>query len=183
MFVVFIHGPVASGKYTVASRLSALTGLPLFHNHLAVDAAKSLFDFGTPGFNRMRASIWLTAFAEAAAAKRSFIFTFHPEASVDPVLLDQMVHAVQVAGGEVRFVQLTCSGETVLQRLGNGDRMKFEKLADTDLYRRLEQDGAFNFPPLPNPIITINTDEHRPDAAAAQIASVLPFSEALSRGR
>jgi len=57
MKVIFIHGPAASGKHTIGSRLAALTGLPLFHNHLAVDAAKSLFEFGSPGFNVMRATI------------------------------------------------------------------------------------------------------------------------------
>jgi len=79
MEVIFIHGPAASGKHTIASQLSRLTGLPLFHNHLAVDAALSLFEFGTPGFKNMRSAIWRTAFQEAARANRSFIFTFHPK--------------------------------------------------------------------------------------------------------
>jgi len=90
MYIVFIHGPAASGKHTVGSRLSEITGLPLFHNHLAVDVAKSLFSFGTPSFNKLRAAIWRTAFEEAAASNQSFIFTFHPEASVEPSLIDDL---------------------------------------------------------------------------------------------
>ena len=75
MHVVFIHGPAASGKHTVGSRLSEITGLPLFHNHLAVDAAKSLFGFGTSLFNNVRAAIWRTAFEEAAALRTRASFS------------------------------------------------------------------------------------------------------------
>jgi cytidylate kinase len=39
MRLIFLHGPAASGKLTVARAIAARTGLPVFHNHLAVDAA------------------------------------------------------------------------------------------------------------------------------------------------
>jgi len=32
MIVIFLHGPPASGKYTVGKALGALLGVPLFHN-------------------------------------------------------------------------------------------------------------------------------------------------------
>ncbi|MDP9995092.1 cytidylate kinase [Variovorax boronicumulans] len=38
MKLVFIHGPVASGKLTIARELGRLSGLAVFHNHLVVDA-------------------------------------------------------------------------------------------------------------------------------------------------
>lgn len=47
MLVAFLYGPPAVGKLTVATELGALTGLPVFHNHLAVDAARCLFPFGS----------------------------------------------------------------------------------------------------------------------------------------
>ena len=46
MFVVFLYGPPASGKHTIGKRLSALLNIPLFHNHLTVDLATTLFEFG-----------------------------------------------------------------------------------------------------------------------------------------
>jgi broad-specificity NMP kinase len=55
--VIFIHGPPAAGKLTIASLLSEMTGLPLFHNHLTVDLVKSLFEFGSPGFIKLREEI------------------------------------------------------------------------------------------------------------------------------
>ena len=119
MQVIFIHGPAASGKHTIGSQLSRLTGLPLFHNHLAVDAATSLFNFGTQGFRNVRAAVWRSAFQEAAIAGRSFIFTFHPEATVDPGLITELVQSIESVGGKVLFVELSCPPEVILKRLAN----------------------------------------------------------------
>lgn len=171
--VIFIHGPAASGKHTIGSLLAARTGLPLFHNHLAVDLTKTLFEFGSAGFVRLRAKIWLAAFAAASAAERSFIFTFHPEATVDPDLIDELAQIVEASGGKVWFVELRAKRETVLRRLGNASRARFGKLMDRDLFEQIEQNGGFEFPPLPAPLLVIETDELEPQAAAAAIEDAL----------
>lgn len=173
MHVVFLHGPAASGKHTIGSALSAISGWPLFHNHLAVDAAKALFAFGTPGFKRLRAEIWTAAFAEAAAAGQSFVFTFHPEASVDPALIGELEQVVKTQGGRVHFVELRCSREAVLARVGNQSRARFGKLTDAGFYAQLEAAGAFEFPPLPMPLLVIDTEQHEPAQAAALIAQAV----------
>lgn len=178
MNVVFLYGPYAVGKHTIGTRLSELTGLPLFHNHLAVDAALCLFPYGTTSFKKVRAAVWLTVFAEAAASDRSFIFTFSPEATVEPSLIQEMRRSVEERGGKVHFIELHCSRETSLQRLGNASRAKFRKLTDESLYKTLEEQGGFAFPPLPPPLISISTDELEPDEAAQRIA--LALKEATS---
>jgi hypothetical protein len=177
MYVVFIHGPAASGKHTIGSHLSQLIGLPLFHNHLAVDAAKSLFAFGTPSFNKLRATVWLTAFEEAAASNQSFIFTFHPEASVDPSLIEDLCQSVYSRGSRVHFIELVCSRDSILQRIGEANRSKFGKLTDADLYSRIESEGGFDFPALPKPLLVVNTDELGPVAAAEKIAQAVAAAE------
>ena len=177
MYVIFIHGPAASGKYTIGSHLSQMTGLPLFHNHLAVDAAKSLFAFGTPSFNKLRATVWRTAFEEAAKANQSFIFTFHPEASVDPVLIEDLGQSVYSRGGRVHFIELVCSRDTILQRLSEGNRSSFGKLTDANLYRTIESEGGFDFPALPKSLLVINTDEIGPVDAAEKIARAVAAAE------
>ena len=50
MKLVFIYGPPGVGKLTVAKELSNLTGFKLFHNHVSIDFASSVFDFGTAAF-------------------------------------------------------------------------------------------------------------------------------------
>jgi len=178
MYVIFIHGPAASGKYTIGSHLSQMTDLPLFHNHLAVDAAKSLFAFGTSSFNKLRAAVWRAAFEEAAASEQSFIFTFHPEASVDPSVIEDLRQLVYRYGGRVHFIELVCSKDSILDRLGEASRSRFGKLTDTDLYCSIESQGGFDFPPLPTPLLVIDTDELAPVAAAERIARAVRAAEA-----
>ncbi len=174
MHVVFLHGPPAAGKHTVGLALSRLTGLPLFHNHLAVDAAKSLFAFGSDGFNRIRATVWREAFSAAADAQQSFIFTFHPERTVAPAFIDDVQAILRNAGGRIHFVQLTCSHDAILQRIANTSRTRFGKLTDPSLYSDLLGTGTFTFPALPAPLLVIDTEATPPDSAAEQIARALP---------
>jgi hypothetical protein len=173
MQVIFIYGPAASGKHTIGSQLSRLTGLPLFHNHLAVDAALSLFEFGSQGFKNVRAAVWRVTFQEAARSSRSFIFTFHPEASVNPQLVTELVESIESVGGVVVFVELQCAPEIILERLGSPSRANFRKLTDPNLYRILEEQGAFAFPPLPPPLLRIDTTKLLPEVAATQIATAI----------
>ena len=171
--VVFIHGPVASGKHTIGSLLSSRTGLPLFHNHLCVDLARTLFEFGSEGFRQLRAEVWRASFAAAAGTGTSFIFTFNPEATVDRKLIDELVQIVESSGGEICFIELRASRETVLQRLDNASRAKFGKLMDRELYRQIESSGGFEFPPLPSPAVVVDTDKLSAEEAAAAIEQAL----------
>jgi len=80
---------------------------------------------------------------------------------------------VQSGGGKVFFVELTCSTDTVLRRLTEPSRMKFEKLTDPALYQELDRQGAFDFPPLPAPLLKIDTEVMAPNAAAQEIVKAV----------
>lgn len=174
MYVIFIHGPVAAGKYTIGTILSKRIQIPLYHNHLAVDLARTLFDFGTPPFTKLREDIWLASFSAAAEAKQPFIFTFNPEATVDPPLIDRLQHIIENVGGQIHYVALQCNDDEVLNRLDNASRAKFGKLLDTNLYQEIKRQGGFDFPPLPKPFITIDTEKMTPQQAAQAIENALP---------
>lgn len=178
MRCVFIYGPAASGKLTVAKALQAIMGLRLFHNHLAVDTALSLFDFGSPGFVRLREDIWLSAFREAAAAGQSFIFTFAPEASVPPDFIDKAVQVIESDGGRVVFIELTCSDEAIESRIEASSRREFSKLASREQYRTLRDSGAFAFVALPKAALSLATDTLSPDQAAQRIKTLIEADEA-----
>jgi hypothetical protein len=173
MIVIFLHGPPASGKYTVAKALSALFGVPLFHNHLAVDLARSLFEFGTPGFVKLREQVWLAAFEAAAAAGQSFIFTFAPEATVDAGLIARLESVIARHGGRIHFVELRCPEATVQERLANESRAAFGKLMDVNLYRSIKESGGFAFPPLPAPLLIVDSETMNPDSAALAVQAAL----------
>lgn len=53
MTVVFLYGPPAAGKLTIATELERRVGFRLFHNHLTVGLGTLLFDFGDERFVRL----------------------------------------------------------------------------------------------------------------------------------
>jgi chloramphenicol 3-O-phosphotransferase len=172
MNLVFLHGPAAVGKLTVARALAARTGFALFHNHLVVDAVHAVFEFGSPPFVRLREAFWLSTFEEAAMANRSLVFTFAPEATVRREFPAETVEAVESHGGQVRFVALTAPVEVQEARVAEASRARFGKVNSLDLLRRLRATGTQAYPPIPSEL-TVDTSMLAPEAAAAHIAEQL----------
>lgn len=76
MKLIIIYGPPAVGKLTVDRELAKVTGYKLFHNHLTVDLAYSLFPSGTKAYSDFVEKIRLEAFEAAAKNKiKGIIFT------------------------------------------------------------------------------------------------------------
>src|SRR5947207_15673716 len=69
MKLLFLHGAPAVGKLTVATALLAMVPGRLFDNHVAIDLARTIFDFGAPGFWELVRSVRCSAI-EAAAQHR-----------------------------------------------------------------------------------------------------------------
>ena len=177
MKLVFLYGPVAAGKLTVARDLARLTGFALFHNHLIVDAVAAVFPFPSPAFVRLRERFWLDTFAEAAASARSLIFTFAPENSVAPDFPQRVQSVVREAGGEVHFVKLTLSDEEQERRISNASRAAHGKLVSLDLLRELRPMFKAAEAAMPAPMLTLDTELVAPEAAAQTIANqVAEFS-------
>jgi hypothetical protein len=169
MDLIFLHGPAAVGKLTVARELAKLTGLHLFHNHLIVDALTAVFDFGTEPFILLREQMWLTVFREAAKHNVSLIFTFAPERTVGKSFIQNTRDAVESAGGRVLFVELACPVEELERRVGSAARAEFGKLRSLELFRELHQTGAFTYPRLPDSGLSIDTSQMSPREAAIRI--------------
>jgi chloramphenicol 3-O-phosphotransferase len=169
MRLVFLHGPPAVGKLTVARELAKLTGFSLFHNHLTVDLVSSLFSFGSEPFVQLREQIWLSAFGEAARQALSLIFTFNPERTVREHFIKDAIDVVESEGGRIIFVELTCSEHELERRIEHASRKEFGKLASIVQYRLLKDAGAFQFPKLP-PGMTVDTTSQSPDLTAKLIS-------------
>ncbi len=176
MNLIFLYGPAASGKLTVARELSRLTGYRLFHNHLIVDAVTAVFEFGSESFVRLREEMWLSVFREAALRGVSLIFTFAPERTVRESFVGEAVAAVEEVGGRVLFVELTCSESELERRMEDDSRAEFGKIRSKALFRELRGAGAFDYPKLPSGL-TIDTRELGPTEAALRIRAVLSPDE------
>jgi hypothetical protein len=87
----------------------------------------------------------------------SFIFTFNPEATVDPGLIARLQGTI-VPRGKVHFIELRCPQAVVEERLASGSRGAFGKLQDVDLYRSIRDAGGFEFPPMPASLLVIDSE-------------------------
>lgn len=176
MRLLFLYGPVASGKLTIARLVAERTGLALFHNHLVVDAVAAVFPFGSEAFVRLRERFWLETFAAAAADGRSLVFTFAPEPTVSAVFPDKVKKLVETAGGSVLFVALDVSPEQQEQRLTARSRKAFGKLQSPELLRELRNAMAESMQTMPAADLRIDTDvisaEEAADAICQWLASL-----------
>lgn len=170
--LLFLHGPAAVGKLTLARELSDRTGFALFHNHLTVDLLLALFPFGSPEFVHHRERLWLELIPEATRRGRSVIFTFHPERTVAPDFPVRLQQAVQAAGGIVTFIALHGRSAEIRRRLDTPARRALKKLTSAELHDQLAAAGAFDFPALPADCNVDTTDLSPTEAADFVIRSL-----------
>jgi hypothetical protein len=174
MKLLVLHGPPAAGKLTIAREVAALTGWRLFHNHLTVNLALAVYDFGTPGFVALREQIWLTVFRRALADRLpGVIFTFNPENSVPQKFIDDLFAEIAAAGGEVIPVELTATEAELERRMATSSRVENGKLTDLTLYRELRAAGTFLTPVIHHSRLSLDTGQLSPTSAARQIVAEL----------
>jgi hypothetical protein len=174
--LVFLHGTPGVGKLTVGRELARLTGYRLFHNHLAVDLAASVFDFGTPEFIALRGHMWLEVFGRAQrAGLPGLIFTFAAERTVPEAFVDDVVRSVRGGGGEVVFVELTCDAEELRRRVERPERERYGKLRSAELLDRLRREGAlFDLaPPGDARAVVVDGTSSSPEQTAAAVLAAL----------
>ncbi len=101
------------------------------------------------------------------------IFTFAPESTVRSTFVAEAIKTVRDAGGEVKFVELTCPIDELKRRLDSPSRNEYGKLTSAELFDELHAGGVFEALSMPKPLLAVDTSIHAPDAAAAQIAAKL----------
>lgn len=129
MNLVFIYGPPAAGKLTVAKELAELTGYKLFHNHLTYDFIHGIFgDINTDDLNHR---VRLEIFKQAVASKiPGMIFTFVYGYGLDEDFIKSVISVVEPDGGHVNFVHLLCDKKVLYERVIQDSRKKFKKITD-----------------------------------------------------
>lgn len=180
MELVFLHGPPAAGKLTIARALERLVGFPVFHNHLVVDLLTGMFPFGSAGFVRLREQFWLEVFGEAAAADRSLTFTFTPDPTVQSGFPERTRATVEEAGGRVLFVRLGVSPAEQERRIDRPERHEFHKVTDVSFLRRVAGQPPPEQPPSD---LEIDTELGNPEASAAAIVARFALRPQTARPR
>jgi shikimate kinase len=142
MKLIFIYGPPAVGKLTVGLALAKATGYRLFHNHLTVLVARSIF----PGhhelhpekiYSKLLKKMRIDGISAAAEADVSIIFTLAYSGEADDVFVDKLVEIVKKHDGHVHFVQLEAPEGVLLERVSNQSRKDIAKLTDPQRLREI----------------------------------------------
>jgi hypothetical protein len=171
--LIYLYGPPAVGKLTVAERLSVLTGWAMFHNHLSVNAVRPVFGFGSKPFievvQRLRLDVVHTAMTEGI----SLIFTNNsawagPDGRARFVAFAAATRsAAETGGGRAQFVQLTAPPLVLEERLANSSRQQLGKLVDVSRLRELL--GSFDDSAVYDDDLTIDTSQYSADEVASTI--------------
>ena len=141
--LVYLYGPPAAGKLTIAEKLRDLTGFRLFHNHLTVNAVREVFEFRSPPFVEVLHRIRLDVFGTAMRAGVSLVFTNSSEwggaggRQRFEAFTEEAAQVVETAGGATLFVRVTAPLELLEARLGNQSRRAHGKLLDVSRLREL----------------------------------------------
>jgi len=179
--LAIIFGPPAVGKMTVGLELERLTGLRLFHNHMTVDPVLSLFEFGTPAYNRLVHEFRRRVFEEVAASELpGLIFTYvwalnEPQ---DRAFIDSLVPIFTSRGAAACFIELEATQPERLRRNETPLRLAEKRvkrdlqrsrahLLDADQKYQLNTNGAFFYP---DRHLKIENTSLAPEVVALQIA-------------
>lgn len=142
MKLIFIYGPPASGKLTVAERLAELTGYLVFHNHVTRDPVQRIYPGELAANYELVDLLRETVLSYCARHGNSVIFTFVYDGPQDDVVRKR-VDAVTANGGQVLLVELYAPHDVLLQRVSDVSRTKHNKLTDRDILASLLQQNPY----------------------------------------
>lgn len=170
MKLVFIYGPPAAGKLTVADALGRLTTFAVWDNHLSIDCLLPLFPFGSKSLSRLAGDFRVDVLEECAREQIDVIFTFVYANPGDAPYVERIFTAVESHGGTVCPVQLLCDAKTQERRVVHEDRARRNKVRSVELIREMNAEYDLRSPIPGRPSLTIDTTDTLPDDAAREIA-------------
>jgi len=167
--LVLLHGPPAAGKLTIANEIGKLVKARIFHNHLTLDVAKSLIDFGEPGFWELVHELRLLSFrAYFKHGNDMAVTTWCYEDPDDFQMFKQIKHLANSANAKVLPVFLSCELSNLENRVENTHRKKMEKLSNK---KRLKEEVLRkNYCAIPDELcMTVDTNKEQPESNARKI--------------
>jgi chloramphenicol 3-O-phosphotransferase len=170
MKLVFLHGAPATGKLTVAKALLNVVPGRLLDNHAAIDFARTIFEFGAPGFWELVHQIRLAALEAAAQhGVPLVVITFCYSDPTDLPQFEEFERLVLGAGGELLLVFLHCSDEEIARQIGNADRVERRKTSSMEALNAFR--AIYNDAPVPrDKCFKIDTGARSAEATTLEIA-------------
>jgi dephospho-CoA kinase len=172
MKLIFIYGAPASGKLTVAEKLSERTGIPLFHNHLSRDLVKDIYKDELMANYALVDRIRFDVLDYCSKNGTDLIFTYVYGGSGDDKNVREFIKIIEGNGGEVIFIELSARREDLINRVNNESRSKYKKLTDPEIMKDITQDmSIYSIPFIES--LKVDTSVLSPDESVAVIAESL----------
>jgi hypothetical protein len=134
--LVFLYGPPAVGKLTVARAIAERLPYKILHNHVTIDAVTEVLPFGSDTFWRVVGCFRRDLVAAAADENIDLIYTY-VFAPGDEQHVADIVLPYENAGGTVLFVQLLAPREVLLQRVLAESRKQHGKPTDVQTLEQM----------------------------------------------
>lgn len=146
MKLIFLYGPPAAGKLTVAKELEKITGFRLLHNHLVRDVVDVVIDKNSPLFSPVKNKMYLHLLTLAAKAKTpGIIFTFYYNHPRSKKFVKRLIRNIRSHGGKIYFVRLFCDEGELFKRVTGKSRKKFKKIVTGKYLKSIYNRDNFYF--------------------------------------
>lgn len=164
--VVFIYGPIAVGKLTVAKILSEKLGYKLSHNHHINDFLKEVFGGSNYLSDRMKERLRYYFLKNVVEAKINLVVTHCYDHNFvsrtglsDPKYVETLEKRLTNLGATFFPVHIKADSKALLKRVSMASRQKFYKLVDKKIMREILPKKDYNTSPkLKNNLVIDNTD-------------------------
>ena len=134
--LVFLYGPPAVGKLTVAKVIADRLPFKILHNHVTIDAVTEVLPFGSEAFWGVVGRFRRDLVAAAAEEDIDLIYTY-VFAPGDEQHVAEIVAPYEEAGGTVLFVQLLAPREVLLERVLADSRREHGKPTDPETLEQM----------------------------------------------
>ena len=172
MKLIFIYGPPASGKLTIAEILSERTGIPLFHNHLSRDLVKDIYGDKLRDSYELVDRIRFDVLDYCSKNDTDLIFTYVYEGSDDDDNVREFIKTVEDNKGEVFFVELSANRDDLIARVVNESRKRYKNPTGPEIMKTITEDmNIYSIPFVKS--LKIDTSALSSDKAAAVIVENL----------
>lgn len=180
--LIFLYGPPAVGKLTVARHIAEERDFRVLHNHVTFDAVAEVLPFGVSTFWEALDKIRLDLVTAAARERIDIVYTF-VFAPGDERHVDDVVRAYESAGGSVVFIQLVAPPAELRRRVSDASRAVHNKIRDvTSLENVLREHDVYASIPG-RESFTIDAAAMSPEEAARRISEHIDALSADDEGR
>ena len=164
--VIFIYGPIAVGKLTVAEVLSKKLGYKLAHNHALNDFVQEIFDRNSYASHYMKDNLRPYLLEHAVKFKVNLVTThcyshnFVSQTGLsDPKYVEALEKTLTKLGAKFYAVHLKASNQELLNRVSMNSRKAFKKLTDKKIMEKLLLENDYQTSPnLKNNFVIDNTN-------------------------